>query len=58
MLPVTYTLWGQTPSGETVELFRWCRDAASGISRAWAESRKFDLPMTRIWAVRAAPSAE
>ena len=58
MWPVRYVVWGESPSEGTVELFRWCRDAESGISRAWAESRRHDMPMTRIWAVPAAPSAE
>lgn len=53
MYPVTFTLFGRKADGSVVELFRWCRDEASGLARAAREAKAFGLTLTEIWAVAA-----
>jgi hypothetical protein len=50
MFAVTYTLFGRKADGSVLELFRWCRDEASGLLRAQAEARRFGLDLVEIWA--------
>lgn len=50
MLAVTFVLFGRKADGSVLELFRWCRDAASGIRRAEAEAKRFGISLVEIWA--------
>jgi hypothetical protein len=50
MYPVTFTLYGRKADGSVIELFRWCRDEASGLLRAKAEAKRFGMEFTKIWA--------
>ena len=51
MVPVTFTLHGRKADGSVIELFRWCRDEASGLARAKAEASRFGIALVEIWAV-------
>lgn len=58
MLQVRFVIFGRLRrniNGETEvrELFRWCRDAESGIARAKCEAREFGEPYEAFWAVPA-----
>lgn len=51
MLPVTFTIWARCEDGSQIECFAWCRDAASGINRAWKEGLEFGFKLIDVWAV-------
>lgn len=53
MVPVTFVLFGRKADGSVLELFRWCRDEASGLARASREAKAFGLELSEIWAVAA-----
>jgi hypothetical protein len=53
MLPVTFVIFGRKSDGSEIELFRWCRDEAGGIARAWAEAKRFGVDLVDVWAVPA-----
>lgn len=53
MYAVTFVLFGRKADGSIVELFRWCRDEASGLRRAAAEAERFGMAFEEIWAVPA-----
>lgn len=55
MLEVRFVIFGRlrrNADGETEvrELFRWCRDADSGIARAKADAADFCEPYEAFWA--------
>lgn len=51
MLPVTFKIWARREDGTEFECFAWCRDAESGIARAWREAPMFDENIVLVWAV-------
>jgi hypothetical protein len=51
MLEAKFAIMVRTASGEVFEAFRWCRDEASGIARAWTEAKRFGVEASSIWAV-------
>lgn len=57
MVPVTFILFGRKADGSVIELFRWCRDEASGLARAEREAREFGVDLSEVWAEPAAESA-
>lgn len=55
MLEVRFVIWGRkrrNADGETeaVELFRWCRDEASGIARAKQDAAEWGDIYEAFWA--------
>ena len=59
MVPVTFTLFGRKADGSVLELFRWCRDEASGLSRARVEAARLGIDLMEVWAVAACgPSSQ
>jgi len=43
MLAVTFVIFGIRANGTEVELFRWCRDEASGLARAASDAKAFGM---------------
>ena len=37
-------------TGEEFQCFRWTRDEASGIRRAWADAKMYGVPLSAVWA--------
>lgn len=48
MYEVRFVLFGLKADGSELELFRWCRDEASGLARAKAEAEKFGMSFVRF----------
>lgn len=46
----TFIIFVETVTGDIIEAFTWCRDKASGISRAEKDAREFGVTPARIWA--------
>jgi hypothetical protein len=52
-MEVTFKIWARRVDGSEFECFAWCRDAASGIARAWREAPKFGEKLVSVWAIPA-----
>lgn len=52
-MEVRFVLFGRKADGSVLELFRWTRDEASGLSRAKADAERFGMAFTEIFAVPA-----
>lgn len=50
MLEVRFVLFGRKADGSVIELFRWTRDAESGVRRAWADAERFGMEFSSVWA--------
>jgi hypothetical protein len=48
MLAVTFVLFGIRQDGSELELFRWCRDEASGLARAASDAARFGMAFDRF----------
>lgn len=51
MFPVKFVIMARKPNGEEFECFRWCREAAQGIERGWADAKRFGVEVVEVWAV-------
>ena len=49
-MEVTFTIFARKTSGEVFECFHWCRDAQSGVSRAFTDAKQFGVNITEAWA--------
>lgn len=45
-----FVIFVETITGDIIRAFTWCRDEMSGIARARADAREFDVVPVRIWA--------
>jgi hypothetical protein len=45
-----FIIFVETVTGDIIRAFTWCRDAASGIDRAWRDAADFEVIPARIWA--------
>ena len=50
-MEVKFVIFARKSNGEIFECFRWCRDAASGIARAFSDAEKFGIEIVEAWAV-------
>lgn len=50
MFQARFSIMARTTAGEVFEAFRWTRDAASGIARAWREAPSFGFDLAEVWA--------
>jgi len=50
-MEVKFIIKARKTDGSEFECFRWCRDAQSGIDRAYADSKRFGVEITVAWAV-------
>jgi len=49
-MEVKFTIFARKSDGEVFECFLWCRDAASGIARAFSDAEKFGIEIVEVWA--------
>ena len=49
-MEVTFTIFARKTSGEVFECFRWCRDAQSGVDRAFTDANAFNVDIAEAWA--------
>ncbi len=49
-MEVTFTIFARKTSGEVFECFHWCRDAQSGVSRAFIDAKCFGVDIIEAWA--------
>lgn len=52
-MEVKFVIWARTVYGTEFECFRWTRDEASGIIRAYADAKLFNIDLAHVWAVPA-----
>lgn len=50
-MEVKFIIFARKVNGEVFECFRWCRDAESGVRRAFVDARKFGVDIAEAWAV-------
>ena len=50
-MEVKFIIFARKASGEVFECFRWCRDAESGIARAYTDAKRFGVNIVEAWAV-------
>lgn len=50
-MEVKFVIFARKSNGEVFECFRWCRDANSGIARAFSDAKKFGIEIVEAWAV-------
>jgi len=51
LMEVKFVIFARKVDGEVFECFRWCRDAQSGVDRAFADAKRFGVEITEAWAV-------
>ena len=49
-MEVTFIIFARKANGEVFECFRWCRDAQSGVNRAFADAKRFGVNIIDAWA--------
>lgn len=49
-MEVKFIIFARRTSGEVFECFSWCRDAQSGVDRAFADAKRFGVDVTEVWA--------
>lgn len=52
-MKVKFVIFARKVDGSEIECFRWCRDAKSGIARAFIEAEQFGVDIVEAWAVKA-----
>lgn len=45
-----FLIFVETVEGNIIQAFSWCRDAASGVARAWKDAELFEVRVDRVWA--------
>lgn len=50
-MEVTFIIFARKADGTEFECFRWCRDAASGVDRAFVDAKRFGIEIVEAWAV-------
>lgn len=50
-MEVKFVIFARKADGSEFECFRWTRDAASGIARAFSDAEKFGIEVIDVWAV-------
>lgn len=48
-MEVKFVIFARKADGEVFECFRWCRDEASGIARAFSDAEKFGIEIVEAW---------
>jgi hypothetical protein len=49
-MEVKFIIKARKVDGSEFECFRWCRDAESGIARAFADAKRFNVDIVDAWA--------
>jgi len=52
-MQVIFVIFARKADGSEFECFHWCRDAQSGIARAFADAKRFGVEIVDAWAVKA-----
>lgn len=52
-MQVTFVIFARKDDGSEFECFRWCRDAQSGIDRAFIDAKRFGIDIVEAWAMKA-----
>lgn len=50
-MEVTFIIFARKADGSEFECFRWCRDAQSGVDRAFVDAKRFGVDIVEVWAV-------